>query len=672
MLEKELKNIIDENQLKLKLLGTHFTLNDLKNSHVHPSLKKYVFEVIDYQLLIDKRNLEKYSHFDYSGERIGSLFNRISDEIKSNKLFTAEYISDILNRAIQFNINFLSQPNQTLLSFIYGEDKIKTSQDIFEKLRYAYYYKYISKIITTYLRKKNIERINRNDFSFLLKRIDTINKNVHQKDVLLSAVNSITNFFGQSTKWTNQFPFEAFQLFLEEKEIDEYPQKLLLKYDFNVPTSLNTQEVINHIKGDVPGNQEKVIDESDVTENLQVISNSSVLITNEIVEPIEISPELIPESSVHDEEDHIPNDELLTEEIVLENVESNLIEELQIIENINDQTAHEENIDDIHEVLENKVVEQTDIIERPDPKKLVRELIDLDPIYKSLLSYPKPFEQNEFFVGRKEIELPYLYNDSTLSENFGDVAHTSDEYTGTFEEDSKYDLDERDYDLDSMLLDGEENENYPPNKNDSLLISTENDLPTESIDINDTIDEIIKNKDYESEFANESTILESLDIDNDEKQEMKNLIEDDRLQLNDENEEEITEVFRDLSFLNNLYDEETIEQNNVKDDLPVEKNEDNYFERFKENENSDEDVKVISSTFQEFLSTMTMTEIIEAMFDYDMEDYYKLVGNISKTSNQKEAIEIANSYCKINHIDITNNEVKHFKNLITDYFSQSS
>ena len=54
-----------------------------------------------------------------------------------------------------------------------------------------------------------------------------------------------------------------------------------------------------------------------------------------------------------------------------------------------------------------------------------------------------------------------------------------------------------------------------------------------------------------------------------------------------------------------------------------------------------------------------------------MEDFYGIVGKISNAFNEKEALELTNSYCKNNHVDIFHNDVIVFKTYITEYFSQS-
>ena len=66
-----------------------------------------------------------------------------------------------------------------------------------------------------------------------------------------------------------------------------------------------------------------------------------------------------------------------------------------------------------------------------------------------------------------------------------------------------------------------------------------------------------------------------------------------------------------------------------------------------------------------------MTNIIETIFDYDMEDYHKIIRTISNSSNEKEGLEIADSYCKSNHVDTFHDDVIEFKSYISDYFSQS-
>ena len=134
MLEKELKNIAEENKRKLLSFGDKISLKDIKNSKMHPAIINYIFRTIDEQLLNDRQLLLEKSKFDYSGEKIENYLKLISDEIKKKNSFDLTQINELINSAVDFNSRFLSQPNHTILDFIF-KSKIHEICLIFNELQ---------------------------------------------------------------------------------------------------------------------------------------------------------------------------------------------------------------------------------------------------------------------------------------------------------------------------------------------------------------------------------------------------------------------------------------------------------------------------------------------------------------------------------------------------------
>lgn len=151
----------------------------------------------------------------------------------------------------------------------------------------------------------------------------------------------------------------------------------------------------------------------------------------------------------------------------------------------------------------------------------------------------------------------------------------------------------------------------------------------------------------------------------------------------------MTEVFSDLTYL----DKEEIEEIEEKaiEELQEEElantNEDEFEELTVEdahiaqdnNENeiltktdvlSDTKVLTSSTTFKEMVANQDMSQTIEIIFDYDMEDYQRILNNISESSSELEALKIIDEYCEQNYITTSYPEVEKFKTLISNYFKQ--
>lgn len=691
-MQDEINNIFSKNKYKLENLDNDFLLSDFKKIKVHPSLKKYILAEIDYQLFHDILSLKKRSKFDYKSENIEKYFSLISEEIKNNKKFNISLISDLLHSAAEFNTNFLSRPNNTLLNFIFENKKVKSKSEIISKLKYVYYYTYICKIILSYLEKKQIQNFNRKEFAYLLKKIDGISKKTNTHNLLNTAINSMANYYNQIEENSNKIPFLSIQAFLEEKELTDFLQRLQLKYEFAKPKYLSSEEIKNLFElnfnstsdsSDLNSNYNGTNENSDESqfnniaendkENIIPISNNVEAPNNETQEVDEVRSE---ESQM--EQEKIPSDDIQTEIQEEENRDENSIKNA------------EENIDENNGEQKEEQSNEIEINEKPDVKSLIKNLIDIKSIFNSLFKQPNAFDSNDFLndISLKKVTdfSEYKYDKFTLGENFIAEIAEEEEYIGIVEKENI--VDETDKNADQ--IESEQNEvisdveSFTESETEINLESTQivdkvdqednfedNNSIDPALDINDSIDDFVQDQSNEEEFKTKNDEVDVDKVDKDEIQDMTNLVDEDKLKLIEDEEEEITEVFTDLTFL----DKEEIEENPTEEIQNETQNEiqseDEDIEYENPQDNSDTGVKVVYSSFNEMLLQKEMTNIIETIFDYDMEDYHKIIRTISNSSNEKEGIEITDTYCRSNHVDTFHEDVIEFKTYISDYFSQS-
>ncbi|MBK7104497.1 MAG: hypothetical protein IPH62_04365 [Ignavibacteriae bacterium] len=720
MLEKEIQNLISINTNKIKELGEKFQLFELHNVKIHPALIKYILSAVDYQFQIEKQFIQKNSKFDYTGEKIEKLFSLISKEFKKEKEFSSIFINDLIKEAVKFNANFLAKPNQTLINFIFDEKREISNDEIIYKLKFAYYYKYIVKLTQSFLSKKKNKTITRKEFAFLLSKIDQITKKNHLQNIINTSLNSMVNFFDQANSQQNEFPYEAIQMFFEEKELDNFSQRLQLQFEFEKPKNLQINEVQKLFVSDFDGIEISTENNFELLENnIDLVENNFSNVAEnkeEILIPVNINSEIIEEENkiiieetktvenenkfFEIEKSELENIEILkpeiettevenlkskiqTEEIKIEpeteiennSVTNNLVEEKTEIENLevdNTKITKPEtgNLESEIKTEESLNINTELLNGKPDVKKIVRNLIDIDSIYDSLIPQPTAFENINLL---KDINLAELVQSSdfqfdvtNISENLLVEVPTDEQYIGIVEDKTFEDSNEINEELDSIMLDSDIDIEIETNSFTKMKSENEN-LISEDVDFNSTIDDIVQNEKYEKEFLQNNSKSNIDDLDNDETQEMNNLIDDEKLKLNDD---EVTEVFTDMTYLgkDEIEEQKIIQENQPETRNKIENESQDYQENFNDSQTG---VKVIYSSFQELVSTKEMTNIIETMFDYDMEDYYGIVRKISNAFDEKEALEIANNYCRNNHIDIFHDDVIEFKTYITDYFSQT-
>lgn len=226
MFEREIKFIYDFNLNKVNKLGPYFTFEQLQSVDLHPAILNYISAEIDYLVFEDRQKLLKNSVFDYSGEKIAFHFSEITEELKKIKRFSLEYIAKLILHATSFTVNYLVRPNWTLTRFVFDEAKHKSSNEIKQILNYVYYYKFVKKIIVSYINTKKILSMNAAEFEELLNRTDKLGMESNLKGIMSSSLISMAEFFNIGQMQKTRIPLTAVELFLEEKDLPHHLQKI--------------------------------------------------------------------------------------------------------------------------------------------------------------------------------------------------------------------------------------------------------------------------------------------------------------------------------------------------------------------------------------------------------------------------------------------------------------
>lgn len=302
MFEREIKFIYDFNLNKVNRLGPYFTFEQLSASEIHPAILHYISAEIDYLIFEDRQKLLKNSIFDYSGEKISYHFSLITDEVKKSKRFSLEYISKLILHASSFTINYLVRPKWALRKFVYDEGDHKTTTEIKQILNYIYYYHFLKKIIFSYINTKKILSMNSAEFGELLDKVDNLGVETNLQNILSNSLKAMAEFFNIGEIQKNKIPLAAVEMFLEEKGLTNYLQKIQAAFGEDKNQKLSIADY------------QKVFD-SVLLEKSETLFDEHVE-TEEIKEPIEPVAEEVKEEKVEEiTEEQIEEEKETQEEI---------------------------------------------------------------------------------------------------------------------------------------------------------------------------------------------------------------------------------------------------------------------------------------------------------------------------------------------------------------------
>ncbi|MHB9040597.1 MAG: hypothetical protein ACYC4T_08070 [Melioribacteraceae bacterium] len=607
MFEREIKFIYDFNLNKVNRLGPYFTFEQLLASDIHPAILQYISAEIDYLIYEDRQKLLKNSLFDYSGEKISFLFNQISEEAKKSKRFAQEYIAKLILHASSFTVNYLVRPKWTLTKFVFDEENHKSTNDIKQILNYVYYYKYVNKILVSYINSKKILSMNAQEFEELLNKADKLGVETYLPAILSNALKSMAEFFNIGEIQKTKIPLSAVEMYLEEKELIKHLQKVSETFTDEEGAKFNLsdyQKVFNSVVIE----KEELMIEPEIPQKFETkeAEEKKIIEVLELDDEKEVQEEKI-EEDLGDQEVELEQDydkEILQEE---DREEEEQEDQEQEEEQEQDQKEEPED-DDEQEVeirgmggsLEDKTAEESEdeiVISLPVKLRInINEGNRIEPIIET----PKELGEEE-----------------DLDEHEEDVEETDDE---------KETRDEYQFNDELNLAHKDFTKDNPDNE--SFLRSLRDP------DNIERIPELNQDELEQQEFQFDEKKFKT-NYEHDEEDE--NISQVEKLKTEDEHERAI------------------FKERKINDEYLSDKRGEN-----------EEDSKV---ELAEILEHKDMTKIIEVIFDYDIEDFASLLDEISTCRNLDDANLVINQTLAERHISRSSKEAEAFKSIISEYFS---
>ena len=278
MFEKEIKFITDFSLEKLKPLGSYFTLDDILDTDIHPSVTKYISAELSYLIFEDRDKLLSSSIFDYTQPQVINLLKSVDNELKKFKSISYEDIKQLVLQAVSFNANFVVRPKWSLLKLIYNEAETKSTEELILMLDYIYFHEYLRSIIIEYIEKKKILKITKNKFEELISKIDSA---LIQNDVqgfIDSSLFNMLDFYSIGSKNEIKISTDYVEIFLKEKDLLDPLLKLKKTFTFGTGVSTNLEEIKKVLFSD-----EIIIDnvQTELTQEKEVKKTDEEIVIND-------------------------------------------------------------------------------------------------------------------------------------------------------------------------------------------------------------------------------------------------------------------------------------------------------------------------------------------------------------------------------------------------------
>ena len=251
MFEVESENLI--NAIKSRTIGfeRNIKLKQILETNIPKSIKNYFY--LEAEALLNQENYLRIDkdRFDITDDDIKKVLYNLDEVLKQNCIFQRNEFILLLEKAVSFELNYLSKPRWTLTKFIFKDSNSKSVDEIFSLLRYFVDYSYYNDILIGYLNKKNIKKILISDFDKLLKKIDSSLISKYSSYEIATMPKPLLDFINYSnTIKTKNVDITWLMVFYEDKELFGIKSALNLEKDLRGKKNITFEDLsvmIDHL-----------------------------------------------------------------------------------------------------------------------------------------------------------------------------------------------------------------------------------------------------------------------------------------------------------------------------------------------------------------------------------------------------------------------------------------
>jgi len=251
MFEVESENLINAIKSRTIAFERHIKLKQILETNIPKSIKNYFY--LEAEALLNQENYLRIDkdRFNISNDDVKKVLFNLDEVLKQNCIFQRNEFILLLEKAVSFELNYLSKPRWTLTKFIFKDNNSKSIDEIFSLLRYFVDYSYYNDILIGYLNKKNIKRILISDFDKLLKKIDSSLINKYSSYEIATMPKPLLDFINYSnTIKTKNIDINWLMVFYEDKELYGIKSALNLEKELRGKKSINFEDLsvlIDHL-----------------------------------------------------------------------------------------------------------------------------------------------------------------------------------------------------------------------------------------------------------------------------------------------------------------------------------------------------------------------------------------------------------------------------------------
>ncbi len=198
MLDQIIDNIIQKIRTEVVKPGMNqIPLTYMFTRDIPDSIKHFFDQEVEIWIREESEKFGSSERFDYETPEVQMLIDKIFDILKQTATFHINQFNRLLERAIKLQANYLIRPHQTLTQFLFKDNFVITTIEVYDMLKYFDKFQYYKDALTDYFNQKYLREISQTQFEELIKGIDMQVFSKNPIDTSLQAIKIINNFINE-------------------------------------------------------------------------------------------------------------------------------------------------------------------------------------------------------------------------------------------------------------------------------------------------------------------------------------------------------------------------------------------------------------------------------------------------------------------------------------------
>ncbi len=204
MLDQVIDNIIQKIRKEVVKPGMEsISLSYLKSRDIPNSVKHFFDQEVELWLREEAEKFTSSERFDYEMPEVRVLIDKIFDILKQSATFHLTQFNRLLERAIKLEANYLIRPHQTLTQFLFKDNFVVTTMEVYDMLKYFDKFQYYKDALTDYFNLKYLREISQTQFEELIAGIDDQVYGREMLETSLKTIKTIINFLNEGRTQTS-------------------------------------------------------------------------------------------------------------------------------------------------------------------------------------------------------------------------------------------------------------------------------------------------------------------------------------------------------------------------------------------------------------------------------------------------------------------------------------